>query len=157
MERKEDTSRIPPRGPAVDRRYGGDSHGGGGREYSRERDSRREYQALDRDDYPRHSSRSPQPPRRGRTGYRDRDREDYRSPSYDNHSRSYSRSHSRPNSRNRSRGQRSGRGPYYGQESREIMMEGLPVDMVEDDVGILIPSPLIAHQIQPAIKIAMIL
>ncbi|OJJ44256.1 hypothetical protein ASPZODRAFT_135050 [Penicilliopsis zonata CBS 506.65] len=100
----EDRTRSPPRGPAVERSG----------EYSRDRD------------YRRHSSRSPHPPpsRRGRPSYRDRDREGYRSPPY------RSRSHSRSYSRSRS----PRRGRHFGQESREIMMDGLPADMGEEDV-----------------------
>ncbi|KAL2008987.1 hypothetical protein VTN00DRAFT_7181 [Thermoascus crustaceus] len=110
-----DLARTPPRGPAADRR----------RDHSRERDSRADYRGRDRDDYRRRTSRSP-PPRRGRPAYRDRDREGYRSPGYRSHSRSYSRS--------RSRSPRRGR-PPYGQESKEVMMEGLPVDMAEEDIS----------------------
>lgn len=109
--------RPAPRGPAADRN----------RDYSRERDSRTRYRSRDRDDYRRRLSRSP--PRRGRTAYRDRDRVGYRSPGYDSRSRSYSRSRSRRRSRQ----------PYFGQESREVMMDGLPVDMVEEDVGQHLP------------------
>ncbi|KLJ13854.1 hypothetical protein EMPG_11236 [Blastomyces silverae] len=114
-----DTSRTPPRGPAADR-----MHPGGDGEISVTRD----YRPRERDDYQRPSW---SPPRhRGRSSYRDRDREGYRSPGYD----SRSRSHSRSRSRSRSRSERGRRRPYYGQESREIMMEGLPVDMNEDDI-----------------------
>ncbi|PWY86825.1 hypothetical protein BO70DRAFT_394840 [Aspergillus heteromorphus CBS 117.55] len=99
----------PPRGPAADRR----------REYSRDRvNPRPQYRTQDRDDYRRRSSRSP-PPRRGRPGYKDRDHKGYRSPGYRSRSRSYSRS----------------RQPHYGQESREVMMDGIPVDMVEEDIS----------------------
>ncbi|KAJ5377558.1 uncharacterized protein N7496_004967 [Penicillium cataractarum] len=102
-----DHSRSPPQRPA-DRR----------REYSRDRDAGAHYDNRDREDYWHRS-----PPRRGRQGYRDRDREGYRSPDY-NHGGSYSRS------RSPRRGQ-SGFGP----ESREIMMEGFPMDMTEDDIA----------------------
>ncbi|EEH35626.2 rna-binding protein [Paracoccidioides lutzii Pb01] len=114
-----DNSRTSPRGHAVDRRY----HGGDG-----DISIARDYRSRERNEY-RRPSRSP-PRRRGRSSYRDRDREGYRSPGYDSRSRSYSRSRSR----SRSRSQRGTRRPYYGQESREIMMEGLPVDMNEDDI-----------------------
>ncbi|KAL1968131.1 hypothetical protein VTN77DRAFT_2262 [Rasamsonia byssochlamydoides] len=97
------------------------------RDFSGDRDSRVDYRGRDRDDYRRRPSRSP-PPRRGRTGYRDRDREGYRSPS---RSRSYSRSRSR----SRSRSPRRGRSSHHGQESKEVIMEGLPVDMVEEDIS----------------------
>ncbi|KAL2373243.1 hypothetical protein RJ035_006011 [Blastomyces gilchristii] len=113
-----DTSRTP-RGPAADR-----MHPGGDGEISTSRD----YRSRERDDY-RRPTWSP-PRHRGRSSYRDRDREGYRSPGYD----SRSRSHSRSRSGSRSRSQRGRRRPYYGQESREIMMEGLPVDMNEDDI-----------------------
>lgn len=67
--------------------------------------------------------------RRGRTPppndyvrtYRDRDREGYRSPSY--------------NSRSRSRSPRRHKSPGYGgPPSREVILEGLPLDMIEEDV-----------------------
>ncbi|KAJ9310369.1 hypothetical protein DTO217A2_148 [Paecilomyces variotii] len=112
---RKDNSRALPRGPAADRR----------RDYPREREPRSDYyrgRDRDRDDYRRRPSRSP--PRRGRAGYRDRDREGYRSPDYDSRSRSYSRS--RSPRRNR---------PHYGHESKEVIMEGLPVDMVEEDIS----------------------
>ena len=65
--------------------------------------------------------RTPSPRPRG--GYRDRDREGYRS--------------SAQNSRSRSQSPRRERSPYYGgPPSREIMMDGLPLDMVEEDVGL---------------------
>ncbi|KAG5291240.1 RNA-binding protein [Histoplasma capsulatum G186AR] len=88
----------------------------------------RDYRPRERD---KHRRPSWSPPRhRGRPSYRDRDREGYRSPGYDSRSRSRSKSRSR----SRSRSQRGPRRPYYGQESREIMMEGLPVEMNEDDI-----------------------
>ncbi|RAL12210.1 putative G-patch domain protein [Aspergillus homomorphus CBS 101889] len=112
-----DLPHSPPRGPAAERR--GD--------YARDRPSSRpRYRSRDRDDFRRRSSRTP-PPRRGRPAYRDRDREGYRSPGYASRSRSYSRS--------RSRSPRRSRHSHYGQESREVMMDGLPVDMVEEDVS----------------------
>ncbi|EEQ35593.1 RNA-binding protein [Microsporum canis CBS 113480] len=117
---------------------------------ARTADRRRENSADDyrdkgREPY-RQSSRSPPRYYRGRdAGYRDRDREGYRSPpSYDmrysrsrSHSRTRSRtrSRSRSYSRSRSKGRRHARPlRHYGTESREIMMEGLPVDMTEEDV-----------------------
>ncbi|KAL5332853.1 hypothetical protein BJX70DRAFT_91203 [Aspergillus crustosus] len=102
------TSRSPPSGPAADKR----------RDYSRDHSS---YQSRDRVDFRQQSSRSPT--RRPRHNYRDRDREGYRSRS---RSRSYSRSRSRSPRRSRA---------HYGQESREVMLEGLPVDMAEEDVS----------------------
>jgi len=117
-------SRTPPRRPAADWR----------RDYPRDHsDSRSRYRSRDLEEPRQRSSRSP--PRRPRHGYRDRDREGYRS-----------RSRSRSYSRSRSRSPRRGR-PHYGQESREVMMDGLPVDMAEEDVGQLLPSlfvPLIS-------------
>ncbi|KAH8690574.1 hypothetical protein BGW36DRAFT_400999 [Talaromyces proteolyticus] len=104
VERKQygDHSRnAAPRGPAADRRH----------DYSGDRD--RDYRH--RDDYRR------SPPRRGRQGYRDRDREGYRSPEYDSRSRS------------RSRGRHNHH--HHSQESREVIMEGLPVEMVEEDIS----------------------
>ncbi|KAJ5538145.1 G-patch domain protein [Penicillium frequentans] len=67
----------------------------------------------------RRSSRSP--PRRGRQSYRDRDREGYQSPEY---------SGNRGISRSRSRHGQS----HFGPESREIMLEGFPADMTENDI-----------------------
>ncbi|KAJ5632798.1 G-patch domain protein [Penicillium lividum] len=66
--------------------------------------------------------RSRSPTRRGRNSYRDRDREGYQSPGYSGN-RSFSRSRSR-------HGQ-----PQYGQESLDVMMEGFPADMTEEDVA----------------------
>ncbi|KAF3397198.1 hypothetical protein DPV78_008203 [Talaromyces pinophilus] len=121
-----DHARDAPRGPAGHRRP----------DYSEDRD--RDYRG--RDDYRRSS-----PPRRGggrQAGYRDRDYEGYRSPEYDN-------SRSRSPSRSRSRGRNRDRDRHRGnvQESREVIMEGLPVDMVEEDVRQLYPisNELIEH------------
>lgn len=114
-----DSSRTPPRGPAADRRSYGD------------------YMSNYRSSYSNRSHRSspPSPRWRDRSRYRDRDRvyDAPRSRSRDWHSRSDSRSRSR--SRSPSRGRRRG----YGHESREIMLEGVPVDMNEDDVRITPP------------------
>ncbi|PGH14350.1 hypothetical protein AJ80_05940 [Polytolypa hystricis UAMH7299] len=120
-----DVVRSPPRGPTLDRRY--DS---GDRDYPASRDPRTEYQGRDHDEH-RRSSRSP-PRWRGRSGYTDRDREGYRSPPHDGRRRSYSRSRSQSRSRSDRRGRRP---PYFGPESREVMMEGLPVEMNEDDIS----------------------
>ncbi|KAL4951028.1 hypothetical protein BDW69DRAFT_170926 [Aspergillus filifer] len=119
-----DPSRNVPRGPAADRRrdHSHDHADSRPRYRSRDRDWGRD---RDRDDFRRRSSQSP--PRRPRHGYRDRDHEDYRS-------RSRSRGRDRSYSRSRSRSPRRGR-PQYGQESREVMMDGLPVDMVEEDIS----------------------
>lgn len=58
-----------------------------------------------------------------------------RAASYDSQSRSRTRSR-RPHSRTRSRSQRRDRSPYYGgPPSREVILEGLMLDMVEEDVG----------------------
>lgn len=81
-------------------------------DYPGERDASSHYENRDRDDYHHRS-----PVRRGRQGYRDRDREGYRSPDH-----------------SRSRSPRRGKSGF-GPESREIMMEGFPVDMTEDDVS----------------------
>ncbi|KAL4946100.1 hypothetical protein BDV06DRAFT_235347 [Aspergillus oleicola] len=114
-----DSSRNTPRGPAADRRrdYSRDHSGSRPRYRSRDRDWDRD---RDRDDF-----------RRPRHGYRDRDREDYRSRS---RSRDRDRDRDRSYSRSRGRSPRRGR-PQYGQESREVMMDGLPVDMVEEDIS----------------------
>ncbi|KAI4253077.1 MAG: hypothetical protein LQ352_003921 [Teloschistes flavicans] len=74
-------------------------------------------------DYWRDRPRSPDARRRG---YVDRDREGYRSPGYNGRSRSRSRSRS-PQRRDRS--------PYFGgPPSREVIMEGIPLDISEEDV-----------------------
>lgn len=86
-------------------------------EYSRDGEPGQGYQGHDRDDYRRRDSRPS--PRRGRNTYKDRDREGYRSGSY---------------SRSRSRSPRRGQS-HFGQVSREVMMDGLPVDMTEEHVS----------------------
>lgn len=91
--------------------------------------------------------RSPSPRGQGRRGYLDRDREDYRSPPYGSRSRS----------RSLSRSPRRGRSPYYGgPPSREVILEGLPLDMVEDDVGHHLPTliALDARVLSPLITFA---
>ncbi|KAJ5768111.1 G-patch domain protein [Penicillium manginii] len=89
------------------------------REYSDNWDARAPPHNRDQDDHRRRPSRSPQ--HRGRQSYRDRDREGYRSPGYSQ-------------SRSRSRSARRG-GSGFGRESKEIMMDGIPQDMSEDDVS----------------------
>ncbi|KAJ5816297.1 hypothetical protein N7447_008530 [Penicillium robsamsonii] len=81
-------------------------------EYPRDRESGQGYRSNDRDDYRRRDSRSS--PHRGRNTYKDRDREGYRS-----------------GSGNRSRSRQSN----MVQVSREIMMEGLPVNITENDIS----------------------
>ncbi|KAI4285620.1 MAG: hypothetical protein L6R38_000522 [Xanthoria sp. 2 TBL-2021] len=67
--------------------------------------------------------RMPSPNAR-RRGYVDRDNEGYRSPTYDSRSRSRSRS---PQRRDRS--------PHFGAPpSREVILEGIPLDILEEDV-----------------------
>jgi RNA-binding protein 5/10 len=76
------------------------------------------YAADNERDYER--SRSPW--REGRGRYTDRDREDYKSPSRDK-------------SRSRS--------PYFGAPpNRNVILEGLPLEMTQEDVGRPIPTPL---------------
>ena len=88
----------------------------------------RDWDRRDRDQGYSNDKRGRDPSPRGvPRGYRDRDREGYRSPKYD--------------SRSRSQSPRRDRSPYYGgPPSREIMMDGLPLDMVEEDVGHHLPS-----------------
>ncbi|KAJ5520017.1 hypothetical protein N7463_000470 [Penicillium fimorum] len=81
-------------------------------EYPRDRESGQGYRSNDRDDYRRRDPRSS--PHRGRNTYKDRDREGYRS-----------------GSGNRSRSRQSN----MVQVSREIMMEGLPVNITENDIS----------------------
>lgn len=102
-----DRARSPPRRLAADSRL----------EYPRDRESGQAYRGHDRDDYRRRTSRSS--PNRGRDTYKDRDREGYRSAS-DNRSRT----------RSPRRGQ-----SHMGQMSREVMMDGLPIDMTEEHVS----------------------
>ncbi|KAI3154193.1 hypothetical protein CBS147325_1285 [Penicillium roqueforti] len=100
-------ARSPPRRLAADSRL----------EYPRDRESGQGYRGHDRDDNRRRTSRSS--PHRGRNAYKDRDREGYRSAS---------------GNRSRSRSPRRGQ-PNMGQVSREVMMDGLPVDMTEEDIA----------------------
>jgi hypothetical protein len=106
-------------GSAAEGRY---SNNGSDKNWDRRRDS-----SFDRDRPPR--DRFSSSPRRGRNAYRDRDREDYRSPSYDGRSRSHSRSPR--DDRNSSMG---------GAPSKEIIMEGLAAHLTEDDVRSLHPT-----------------
>jgi hypothetical protein len=79
---------------------------------------------------PRYRNRSPPPRSQARSAqYSDRDREGYRSPRRSSRSRSNSRGGERD------------RSPWHGAPSRDIIMEGLPVDLLEQDVGF--PPPLI--------------
>ena len=72
---------------------------------------------LDRE---RGYERSGSPRREGRGRYTDRDREDYQSP---------------PRDRSRSRS------PFYGAPpNRNVILEGLPMEMTQEDVGRPIPS-----------------
>ncbi|CAG8340256.1 unnamed protein product, partial [Penicillium nalgiovense] len=86
-------------------------------EYPRDRESGQGYRNHDRDDYRRRTSRSS--PHRGRNTYKDRDREGYQSAS---------------GNRSRTRSPRRGQS-HMGQVSREVMMDGLPVDMAEEDIA----------------------
>ena len=111
-----DMSRSPPHGPAAnngrnDHRNDGDWDRGS-RQYDR--------------GYT-HRDRSSPSPRRGRGWYRDRDREDYQSPSYDSRSRSRSSREERPRR-------------YAAPPNKEIMMEGLAIDMTEEDVRSSLPT-----------------
>jgi hypothetical protein len=106
-------------GSAAEGRYSGN---GNDKHLDRRRDS-----SFDRD-RPARDRFSPSP-RRGRHAYRDRDHEDYRSPSYD--SRSRSRSRSSRDDRNSSMG---------GPPSKEVIMEGLAAHLTEDDVRSLHPT-----------------
>jgi hypothetical protein len=60
-----------------------------------------------------------------------------RSAQYLDHGRSPRRS---SRSRSNSRGGERERSPWHGAPSRDVIMEGLPVDLLEQDVGF--PSPL---------------
>lgn len=96
----------------------GDMSSGGGREW----DFRQGRETIHDRDYDRRGRSSS--PRRGWRGrYRDWDREDQHLP------RDYSRS------RSRSQNRRS-RSPFYGgPASRDVILEGLPMEMESDDVG----------------------
>ncbi|KAI9889279.1 MAG: hypothetical protein M1814_005654 [Vezdaea aestivalis] len=102
----QDRSRTPPRGP------GGSYNHDSGRSQWRGNDSRR-YDSRNRHGRSRSRSRSP------RHSYRDRDHENYRSP------RRRSRSPSQ---------QRERRTLLKGPPSKDLIMEGIPVDMTEDDI-----------------------
>lgn len=106
-------------GPAAEGRY---SNNGSDKNWDRRRDS-----SFDRDRPSR--DRFSSSPRRGRPAYRDRDRDGYRSPSYD--SRSRSRSRDSREDKNSSMG---------GPASKEIIMEGLAAYLTEDDVRSLHPT-----------------
>ncbi|KAJ5154655.1 uncharacterized protein N7500_010094 [Penicillium coprophilum] len=101
-------SRSPDRARSPSGRLAADSR----LEYSRDREYGQGYRSNDRDDYRRRNSRSS--PHRGRNTYKDRDREGYRS-----------------ESGNRSQSGQSN----VVQVSRELMMEGLPVNMTESDIS----------------------
>ncbi|OQE38372.1 hypothetical protein PENCOP_c008G01780 [Penicillium coprophilum] len=101
-------SRSPDRARSPPGRLAADSR----LEYSRDREYGQGYRSNDRDDYRRRNSRSS--PHRGRNTYKDRDREGYRS-----------------ESGNRSQSRQSN----VVQVSRELMMEGLPVNMTENDIS----------------------
>lgn len=74
-----------------------------------------QYQTEDRGGYGREPGRSWSPRRENRGRYTDRDREGYRSP---------------PRERSRSRS------PYYGgPPNRNVILEGLPIEMTQEDVG----------------------
>ena len=100
-----ETQRTPPRGPAGDKMYSS-AHLERGRRDDRHPDN------LERD---RGYERSRSPRREARGRYTDRDREDYQSP---------------PRDRSRSRS------PYYGAPpNRNVILEGLPLEMTQEDVG----------------------
>lgn len=99
---------------------------------SDEKWDRRRDSSFDRNRPPR--DRFSPSPRRGRNAYKDRDREDYRSPSYDSRSRS------------RSRSPRDDRNSGMGEPpSKEIIMEGLAAHLTEDDVRSLHPTQTKAY------------
>lgn len=95
---------------------------------------------LARDDEPQHShyrrDRSPVLREGLRQSHRDRDREDYRSSSYPSRSRSRSSNERGVRNNSRSRSRQRDRSPYYGgPPSREVILDGLKADAVEEDVG----------------------
>ena len=99
---------------------------------SDEKWDRRRDSSFDRNRPPR--DRFSPSPRRGRNSYKDRDREDYHSPSYDSRSRS------------RSRSPRDDRKSSMGEPpSKEIIMEGLAAHLTEDDVRSLHPTQTKAY------------
>ncbi|KAI9784494.1 MAG: hypothetical protein M1816_000814 [Peltula sp. TS41687] len=107
-----DSSRAPRAPAASDMTSGREWDIRRDRDFARERD----YDERDR-------SLSPRRKRRGR--YRDWDQEDH-----------LSRDYSRSRSGSRSRVRRRSRSPYYGgPASRDVILEGLPVEMESDDVG----------------------
>jgi hypothetical protein len=81
----------------------------------------REDRYPDRLERERGYERSRSPQREGRERYTDRDREDYQSP---------------PRDRSRSRS------PFYGAPpNRNVILEGLPMEMTQEDVGHPILTP----------------
>ena len=79
--------------------------------------------------------RSRSPRREGRGRYTDRDREDYQSP---------------PRDRSRSRS------PFYGAPpNRNVILEGLPMEMTQEDVGcpILTPLPISHNQFNSPLSV----
>lgn len=91
-----------------------------------DRNDRGRWETRDSDHRDYERSRSPR--REGRGRYIDRDREGYQSPR-------------RARSRSRS--------PYYGAPpNRNVILEGLPLDFTQEDVGCPIPTTLwIIHQV----------
>ena len=101
--------RTPPRGPAGERTYSS-AQTDRGRMDDRYPDNLEREHGYER-------SRSPR--REGRGRYTDRDREDYKSP---------------PRDRSRSRS------PYFGAPpNRNVILEGIPLEMTQEDVGRPIP------------------
>ncbi|KAI9833288.1 MAG: hypothetical protein M1819_003682 [Sarea resinae] len=111
----QDTRTSPPRGPAADRER---LDIAAAREWDRPPNRTVSHERSNyRRDGPKSTGRRP------RNAYRDRDREGYRSPSDGSRSRS------------RSTDRRRGRSPQFGgPPSRDIILEGLPVEMTEDDL-----------------------
>ncbi len=108
----EELPRSPPRASADDRMYSS-AHPERGPRDGRYPDSLEHDYEFDRPRSPR---------REGRARYTDRDREDYKSP---------------PRHRSRSRS------PYFGAPpNRNVILEGLPLEMAQEDVGRPVPTPL---------------
>jgi RNA-binding protein 5/10 len=117
-----ETQRTPPRGPTGDRMYSS-AHLDQGRIEDRYPGN------LERG---RGYERSKSPRREGRGRYTDRDREDYQSP---------------PRDRSRSRS------PYYGAPpNRNVILEGLPMEMTQEDVGRPVPTSLRTSHTNPILS-----
>jgi len=145
-----DISRLAPSGPGTGMQIRGLATERGGRhDELQDRNTYRRYNDGDYEERPtsarthdfiRHD-RSRSPRRNDGDGYRDRDRENYRSPDRSHYSRSSS-----PRRREYSPS-------YGGPPSKEVILEGLPAALMEDDVGPpLDPTQALHHDNAPCLS-----